>query len=347
MATISKYTTKKGIRYRAEVLIRRKGEIIHRESRSFDRKRLAEDWAKERELEVQSPEGLKCIQFGGMTVGDVIDRYFEVYEPEGGFGRSKSADMKRLKKCPLADVVAVSIEVSDLVEHARFRKEEGAKPATINNDYVWLSTAFKGVRASDSVPLDLLVIDDARQVLRANKMISRPAQRDRRPTKQELWKLSRYFWRKQFRDSRSSIPMLHIMWFQIYSARRDAETCRLQWSDNNNEKRTGMVRDAKHPTRKEGNHRRFKYTDSAWKIVERQYKDGDLIFPYNPKSISAVFARACKLLGIKDLRLHDLRHEATSRLFEQGYSIEQVPLFTLHEDWKTLKRYTHLRPEDL
>jgi hypothetical protein len=42
-----------------------------------------------------------------------------------------------------------------------------------------------------------------------------------------------------------------------------------------------------------------------------------------------------------------LRHEATSRLFEQGYSIEQVAAVTLHESWNDLKRYTQLRPETL
>jgi len=53
------------------------------------------------------------------------------------------------------------------------------------------------------------------------------------------------------------------------------------------------------------------------------------------------------VLDIKDLHFHDLRHEATSRLFEAGYSIDQVQRFTLHDSWKTLSRYTHLKPEDI
>jgi hypothetical protein len=47
------------------------------------------------------------------------------------------------------------------------------------------------------------------------------------------------------------------------------------------------------------------------------------------------------------LRFHDLRHEATSRLFERGYQIHEVAQFTLHESWNELKRYTNLRPENL
>jgi site-specific recombinase XerD len=44
---------------------------------------------------------------------------------------------------------------------------------------------------------------------------------------------------------------------------------------------------------------------------------------------------------------HDLRHEATSRLFERGYTIPQVAQFTLHESWKELMRYTHLLKKNL
>jgi site-specific recombinase XerD len=52
-------------------------------------------------------------------------------------------------------------------------------------------------------------------------------------------------------------------------------------------------------------------------------------------------------LKIEDLHFHDLRHEGTSRLFEAGFSIQQVALVTGHKDWKMLRRYTHLKPETL
>lgn len=57
--------------------------------------------------------------------------------------------------------------------------------------------------------------------------------------------------------------------------------------------------------------------------------------------------RACARLAIIDLHFHDLRHEATSRLFEAGYDIPEVASVTLHSSWNELKRYTQLRPESL
>lgn len=52
-------------------------------------------------------------------------------------------------------------------------------------------------------------------------------------------------------------------------------------------------------------------------------------------------------MGIYDLKFHDLRHEATSRLFEAGLTIERVALVTGHKDWEMLRRYTLLKPKDL
>ena len=51
--------------------------------------------------------------------------------------------------------------------------------------------------------------------------------------------------------------------------------------------------------------------------------------------------------GITGLRFHDLRHTATTRLFEKGLGIMEVALITGHHDLRMLKRYTHLKPESL
>lgn len=69
--------------------------------------------------------------------------------------------------------------------------------------------------------------------------------------------------------------------------------------------------------------------------------------PHKADSVSAAFTRACLRLGIQDLHFHDLRHEGTSRLFEQGYDIPQVASVTLHTSWNELKRYTHLMPKHM
>jgi len=76
--------------------------------------------------------------------------------------------------------------------------------------------------------------------------------------------------------------MHDILWFAIHSARRQSEICRIEWRDNNAVARSGLVRDAKHPTAKEDNHRAFKYTPKPRDIVKRQAKTSEFIFPYDP-----------------------------------------------------------------
>ncbi|WP_315729264.1 MULTISPECIES: tyrosine-type recombinase/integrase [unclassified Bradyrhizobium] len=89
----------------------------------------------------------------------------------------------------------------------------------------------------------------------------------------------------------------------------------------------------------------------ACKIIEEQGRFSNTregrIFPYNGRSVGTAFRRQCQQLRTDDLHFHDLRHEGTSRLFEAGFSIEQVALVTGHKDWKMLRRYTHLKPETL
>ena len=71
------------------------------------------------------------------------------------------------------------------------------------------------------------------------------------------------------------------------------------------------------------------------------------LFDYKPRGLSGEFLKLCRRKGIHDLRFHDLRHEATSRLFEKGLNPVEVATITGHKDTKMLMRYTHLRTEDL
>lgn len=72
--------------------------------------------------------------------------------------------------------------------------------------------------------------------------------------------------------------MYDLVWFAYFSARRLSEITRLEWRDNNDERMTGMVRDAKHPREKTGNHKRFKYDKRAWRIVQQQPKMKSLMW---------------------------------------------------------------------
>ena len=83
--------------------------------------------------------------------------------------------------------------------------------------------------------------------------------------------------------------------------------------------------------------------------------DTDLIFFGEPGrsnkrssyQFNKTFGYIKKNLGMQDLHFHDLRHEAVSRLVEAGLSDQEVASISGHKSMQMLRRYTHLRAEDL
>lgn len=347
MATIRTRQRSDGsVAFLAEIRIKRDGDLVHRESRTFDRRAQANAWAKSREkalAKTEPPTNNRPLAVS-TTLRELLRKYREEVSEIRPIGRSKASNIKFLEKCEVSGIDALELKSSDLIAHIRARRQTGAGPSTANNDLVWLRVVLRYARAAWNLPVNLSVIEDASEVLKAEKMIAKAKRRTRRPTAKELNALTEYFVQKERR--RSVIPMSEIMWFAIHSARRQGEITNLLLSDNDADSQTGVVRNIKHPTDR-GLFRRFKYTPEAWKIVCRQKSGSERIFPFEARSVGAAFRRACKMLDIQDLRFHDLRHEATSRLFEAGYSIVEVQQFTLHDSWGTLSRYTHLRPESV
>ena len=143
--------------------------------------------------------------------------------------------------------------------------------------------------------------------------------------------------------------------FAVATAMRQDEIARVEWRDFDASSRMLVIRNRKDPRKKKGNDQRIPLLDvsgyDACKIIEEQGRFSNIregrIFPYNGRSVGTAFRRQCQELKIEDLHFRVLRHEGTHRLFEAGFSIEQVALVTGHKDWKMLRRYTQLKPETL
>jgi integrase len=331
-------------RYTAVVRLRRGTTVLHQECRTFTHRSAAMSWARHREVALEDPHALPEIQRGSATLAELIRWYIDTFETVSRWQRSKQTHLEFLERHALGKTDAVTLTSAQLIQHVQARRAKGAGPATVINDLIWIGVVLRAAKSVRELPVRPEIVQQARMACSELRLIGKPRKRTRRPTAEELTRLRDHF---RQRDRRARIPMQAIVDFAIASARRESEICRLEWRDNDTTTRTGLVRDAKHPTSKAGNHRRFKYTPEGWALVEAQPRGGEYIFPYDPKSVGTAFTRACDLLGIQDLRFHDLRHEATSRLFERGYQIHEVAQFTLHESWNELKRYTNLKPENL
>ncbi len=333
MASIRKRKKKDGsLSYMAEISIKRNGKVVHRESRTFALHKLAKSWAAKRELEIDTTD-----VFGKhkpVYISTLIGSYLDQFDS----GRSKRYDLLRLQESEISKLDAYDLTPADLIKHCSERNKT-AKPQTVKNDLIWLKSVLDTMKASENHKYSTEPFTSANKLLRREGLIASTDKRVRRPSRHELTALSRFLTRK-------NKHYLHILWFAIFSARRLSEITQLKWSDINHEKRTILVRDIKSPSKKELS-LRAKIPKSAYKVIMKQPKKADQIFPYNPKTISTTFTRACKMLGIDDLHFHDLRREAISRLFEHNLSIVEVQQVSLHQSWSSLSVYTKINPEDV
>lgn len=327
MATIVARQRKSGVlAYTAQIRVCVGGKS-HTESKTLTDRKLLEQWVTQREAELQSPGVIEKEAHKGTTVGDVLAWYLEDFQRARPFGRTKLDHINFLIRHPLSKLDALQLTPAQLIQHAHSRE---VSPATILNDFIWLRNAFRAIRLSRDIPLNLQTVDDATFLLRQERVIGKAKQRDRRPTIDELDALLDYFEHK---------PMFDIILFAIFSGRRQEEITKLLWADFDKDRI--LVRQMKHPREKRDTY--CFLPDRALAVVDRQPKTTPEIFPYKSKTLSAYFTRACHFLEIEDLRFHDLRHEAVSHLFELGWDIPRVSSVSGHKSWGSLQRYTHLR----
>jgi integrase len=324
---------KVGDKWRAQV--RRKGHPV--QTRSFPTKILAERWA--RTLEMAIEEGRAGIAPPCPTVAALVDRYTDEVGAAKPFGRNKAWVLGAIKE-HLGSEVADELTSERVVAYIRDDRQVDGVTAAIDLSY--LKGVLKIARALWRHPVSPSVVDDAREILKHMGLAERSSERDRRPTDEELAKLRVYFAR-----SKTLTPDL-IDFITDSCFRPPSEIVRLRWADLNEADATILIRDRKDPRKKLGNNQTVPLLGRCMEIIKRQPNKGELIFPVNGKSWSSLFPRACDELGIEDLRLYDLRHEAISRLVESGkYSIPEMMLISGHKDPKQLMRYTQLRAKDL
>ncbi len=340
--------------------IRRQG---HQRSKIFPTKSQAQKWAREQEHQIDNvarvPAGLR------LTFVDLLDTYEQHVLK---MGRSKRRTLKSLRTT-LGSRRLKELTTQVFLDFIRTRSAEGAGPATVSMDLTYVHTILKHggafANAQEAVLGPMAALAAARLTARHAGQLRAAEERDRRPTENELQRLYDH-WSRRRRGFAPFIPLWEITTFAIATAMRLSEITRLTWRDIDEDQRTVMIRDRKHPSEKKGNDqvvplleghtRLFGEPLSAWKIVLKQkeylkarkeFNPSGRVFPYSPHSISTMFTRAVKECGVDDLHFHDLRHEGVSRLFEAGYTIEQVALVSGHKDWKQLKRYTNIKASSL
>lgn len=192
------------------------------------------------------------------------------------------------------------------------------------------------------------------------RMPKLPPARDRRLTTEEESSILNAA--QQYEKSRKDAgPIRSIIRFALETAMRRGEIAAMHWDHVNLKSQVLRV-----PDSKSGEPRRVPLSTSAVDILKAlpRHLKGP-VWNVTADAITQAFDRVCvracnaylrecenanedpDLDFLQDVRFHDLRHEATSRLFERGFNVMEVAAITGHKTLQMLKRYTHLRAEDL
>jgi len=317
---------KRGESWQAKV--RRKG--YPPVSKSFDTKIAAQKWARTIESEMDRGIFVDRTEAEATSLEDALDRYEREITPRKKGAKQEHNRIALWKRQELAFRSLASIRGADMAKWRDERLEAGKSSTTVRNDLALISHLF--TVAEKEWGMECLT-----NPVRKIKIPSPGRARDRRLAPGEEKKLINQC------EALSSPWVAPIVQMAIETAMRQGELLALRWENIDIKKRVAVLVDTKN-----GDLRRVPLSTRAITTLQTLPRsiEGD-IFHITQDALEYYFRKAVSDAKLKDLRFHDLRHEATSRLFELGLNSMEVAAITGHKTLQMLKRYTHLRAEDL
>lgn len=323
MATIRK----RGMRW--QVQVRRSNG--YRASRSFLLRADAERWAREAEAEADR-RFLQTdpTQLAKLRLSDLLRRYEASVTPAKRSAATERQFLAALLARPLAQLRLVDLTPRRLADY-RDERLSRVRPASVLRELALLQHVLEVARREWGVGL----ADNP------CRMVAKPSagpSRQRRIGPAEWAALCEAL-------QRCRHPLLGaVLRFAIETGMRRSELLRVEWRDLDEASRTLRIRMAKN-----GHPRTIALSEAALAALAgvQRHEDEARIFPMSANALRLAWERLKRRAGIEDLRFHDLRHEAISRLFEKGLNVPEVAVMSGHRDPRMLFRYTHPRPEDI
>jgi integrase len=318
-----------------EAVCKKKG--YGRKSKTFKTKHAAKAWGTKTQGEMDDHKFIDTRESRSVLMENIIDDLIYSFERFGlAIAGPKLGQLHQLKKY-FTGVSIHDLTFDDVLDFAAHRRKTvGA--STLQTQMYYLKQAVVNSRIKTEHPVVDMAIDE----LKKKKLIMGSKKRDRRlePGEYEaLMNEAEGHWISAAID------------IALESAMRQGEIHALKWSDINESK--GVIRLKRKDKDAETGQSEQKIpmvqgVREALLRAHNVFGQGPHLIPVKRSaSISDKFARLTKKLGIVDLRFHDLRHEAISRMFERGMRVEQVRVVSGHRTLEQLSRYVNLRPEDL
>lgn len=326
-------------------------------AKTFRTKRDAEDWARRTEDEMVRGVFIQRAPAERMTVEDALQRYLSEVTPtkrpmtQLSERRHAKPLIQHLGKYSLATLTPeIVAKYRDMRLTGEDRKDKDGKPKpkpraanTVRLDLALLGHMFTVAIKEWSVGLPF------NPVLNIRRPSPGPGRNRRLSADEEI--------RLLVAVDKHSNPMLRwIVRIALETGMRSSEIVTLRRGQIDLNRRIVRLLETKN-TQPRTVPLTAKATDLFQEALNNPIRpiDVDIIFfgepgkdgkrrPYN---FNKIWLDIKKIEAISDFRFHDLRHEAVSRFVEAGLSDQEVAAISGHKSMQMLKRYTHLRAEDL
>lgn len=319
--------------YQWQAQVRKRG--YPPQTNTFETRAAAEKWARTIEHEISQGIFIPRTAAESTTLLELLERYLKEITPSKKSADSETARIGAFMSHPLATRIVASIRGADI---ARYRDERltQVSPSTVKRDLVILSHLFEIARKEWAIhtPNPVREIKLPPSAKPRNRRLQSGINCVDNEEKQLL---------QACKQSRNPY-LVPVVILALETAMRQSELVNLQWEHVNLDRRVAHL-----PDTKNGEARTVPLSTVAIEILRTLPPSGNtnVFYDLTTEAIKQAFTRATRRAKLDNLRFHDLRHEATTRLFERGLNIMEVASITGHKDLRMLRRYTHLKAEDL
>ncbi|MFO1183683.1 MAG: site-specific integrase [Bauldia sp.] len=292
-------------------------------SRSFLHLKDAKLWAREMESRADrrdlpaDPRALEKV-----TLGQLVERYRDTVAIRHRRVEIDRIVLNAFLRHPICLKRLSDVTMSDFASYRDERLKQ-IKPVSLKRDLGLIRHAFHVARTEWGLPLN--------DNLLATLVLKAPDQKRERRLRPGEWERL-----VEAARSQRNPYVLPVIFLAVETGMRRGEILGMKWDHLDRARQTLLI-----PETKTGYARRIPLSQVALDTLDALHPSAHRVFPMTANAFRLSWQRLKKRAGAEDLRFHDLRHEAVSRLFEHGLTVPEVTLISGHRDPRMLLRYSH------
>lgn len=312
-------------------------------TKTFLTRQDAEKWARAVEREQDTGAYIHRGEAEKTTLADLLTRYGKEVSPSHKGYREEMWKIGVILRDKIASYSLVALTPKIIADY-RDRRLKEVSTGTVRHEINLISVAFNTASREWGI-----------SALNPVTMIKKPVNgkaRSRRISPDEVDAIIQHSYTKELPD---------FLRLALATGMRRGELLSLRWQDINQGRRIAILYDTKN-----GEDRIVPLSSKALSVLAAMPRrlDGRLFGLIKTSFSKALrtsvrrarkaYVAACIERGelpdpnyLVDIHLHDARHEAVSSFFELGLNMVEVASISGHKTLAMLKRYTHLRAEDL